>query len=257
MLVEKVADTVGVAVLSSPVRRRIVDHLANLPALTPVDGGPSRSEGCSAAELADLLDLHVTTVRFHLDQLVTVGLLHTSNRRGDGAGRPRKMYALTPGRMDAPAGDSYLALAEILADSFGGETGSPRTPEEAGVQWAHEHVDTDPAATPATTPGRWLGKIGRLVDSLEEWGYTPNVATREGGRSVEVTLVDCPFLALASTHPEVVCGIHRGLIRGTLEQIGEQSAEISLEPLVGPATCIAHIRSRSQFSTEPTSRRTE
>lgn len=233
-----------------------MDYLANLPILTPVGGGAVRADGASAAELADLLDLHVTTVRFHLDQLVSVGLLQTSDRRGDGAGRPRKMYAVTQSRVEPSTSstDSYLALAGILADSFGTDPEHPQTPEEAGMQWAHENVPAS-SSDPAQTPGQWLGRIGELVDALEDWGYTPNVATREGGRRVEVTLVDCPFLALASTHPDVVCGIHRGLMRGTLDQLGEDDVDISLEPLVGPATCLAHITSHRLF-TESTSRRT-
>lgn len=251
---EKGSDSTGVAVLSSPVRRRIVDHLASLPVQSS-DGGPTRYEGCSAAQLAELLGLHVTTVRFHLDQLVKVGLLSTSARRGDGAGRPRKMYGLAQRRVEPPSSnESYMALAELLAESFTSDAQRPRTPEEAGAKWAHEHIEADPDAEPATTPGRWLARIGQLIDALEEWGYTPDVATRQGGRSVEVTLVDCPFLALASTHPDVVCGIHRGLIRGTLEQLGEGQAEVSLEPFVGPSTCLAHITSRTQFP-ESTSRR--
>src|SRR5688572_22466683 len=78
------------ALLTSPVRRRLVDALANADtgAMTP---------GFTAAELGIQVGLHVTTVRFHLDQLVAAGLVESAVRREGGAGRPRKVYSLSPG----------------------------------------------------------------------------------------------------------------------------------------------------------------
>ena len=60
-----------------------------------------------------------------------------------------------------------------------------------------------------------------MIDVLQEWGYTPELRTSEGGRVAEVTLAHCPFLELARANPAVVCGIHRGLIAGSLAQLGE------------------------------------
>ena len=69
------------ALLASPVRRRLVDALAN------ADGGAT-TPGLTAAELGSQVGLHVTTVRFHLDQLVAAGLVESAVRREGGAGRP-------------------------------------------------------------------------------------------------------------------------------------------------------------------------
>ena len=67
--------TPAVRVLASPVRRDIMDTLANLP-LSPSPGQPwTRRGGLTAAALASRLGLHVTTIRFHVDQLVRAGLL--------------------------------------------------------------------------------------------------------------------------------------------------------------------------------------
>src|SRR4051794_6970242 len=89
------------ALLVSPVRSAILDALEA--------GGAA---GVSAQELAAHLDLHVTTIRFHLDQLIPAGLVSTAVERPHGAGRPRKLYALAPGAAPAvsapawePAGD--------------------------------------------------------------------------------------------------------------------------------------------------------
>ena len=101
--------------------------------------------------------------------------------------------------------------------------------------------------TPATSPGTWLAKLGRLIDVLRDWGYTPHLATSRSGRTAELELSHCPFIDLAQTNPAVVCGIHRGLIAGTLEQFGETDVEVSLEPFVGPQRCMAHVTTASRF----------
>ena len=84
-------------VLTSPVRRRIVEVLTRVT--DGHDHGP-----LSAAELAAEVGLHVSTVRFHLDQLVAVRLVEPHFRRQPGAGRPRKVYTSAPG-----------SFAELLA----------------------------------------------------------------------------------------------------------------------------------------------
>lgn len=234
------------ALLASPVRRRILDTLANKGVSEP------DSVGLSAAELAQHVDLHVTTVRFHLDQLVAAGLVVASFQRHGGAGRPRKLYAAAPGSL----GDIHLVgevdslrllsglLAGALADS---REGPAPMPMEAGRRWALEHVPADPASALADTPGRWLSKVGRMLDVLHDWGYTPELSTTDGGRTAKLVLRDCPFLALATANPAVVCGIHRGLIAGSMEQFGETDTHVGLEPFVGPTTCVAHVTTRTPF----------
>ena len=110
----------------------------------------------------------------------------------------------------------------------------------------------------ADTAGRWLGKLAQMIDVLQEWGYTPELSTSEGGRSAEVTLAHCPFLDLARDNPAVVCGIHRGLIAGSLAQLGESESatRVSLEPFVDATTCIAHISTTTPFRTAAPKERT-
>lgn len=234
----------GAALLVSPVRRRIVDTLAN----QRPGGAPQDVAGMTAAQLAAVLDLHVTTVRFHLDQLVAAGILHAEFSREFGVGRPRKVYAVAPGALDeARDHDAFRILAGLLAESLG--DGS-LAPEEAGRRWSLRRLARS-AEAPADTPGRWLGKIAQMIDVLQSWGYTPELATSEGGRTVRVNLVRCPFIDLAREHPAVVCGIHRGLIAGAMESLGEDDTEVSLEPFVKPDLCRAHVRTRTPFRAQP------
>ena len=233
-------------VLDSPVRRRIVDVLANLPDPRTGAGEPA---GLTAAELATELGLHVTTARFHLDQLVSSQLVDTSFVRA-GVGRPRKLYRIRARTMTTPrAGDTLAALTELLAGAWQPGEGPPLTPEQAGEQWAVAHADPlpEPEREPATSAGAWLGKVGRTVDLLQRWGYVPEVRTEDGGRTAELTLFDCPFLSLAQAHPDVVCGVHRGLLKGALRSVGEEDTEVGLQPFVAPRRCLARITTRTEF----------
>ena len=240
------------ALLVSPVRNAILDALEA--------GGPA---GVSAQELADRLDLHVTTIRFHLDQLIPAGLVSTAVERPHGAGRPRKLYALAPGAAPAgaavpapawdPAGDQpYHLLSEVLLEQVLEEPDPGAAAEQAGLRWGRRRgLD---AAGPRSDPshsrsaGEWLGTIGRMVDLLAEWGYSPEVTTSDAGRVATVSLRDCPFAALAREHEALVCGIHKGLIRGLMEALGESSTDVELAPFVTPDLCLASLTSRQPFT---------
>ena len=80
-----------------------------------------------------------------------------------------------------------------------------------------------------------------VIDLLGEWGYTPDPQPLEDGTAVDVHLRACPFIDLARTHPDVVCGVHRGLLRGALTAVGEPGTRVSLEPFVGPDLCRARL----------------
>lgn len=237
------ADGAGAALLSSPVRRAIVEALRDESVLAD-----PAAQGLTAAQLAEHLGLHVTTVRFHLDQLEKAGLVVSHFTTVFGVGRPRKVYAAAA-RSSPPADNaSHLQLlAGLLTESFG----SGATPAEAGEEWVRAHLQL-PDDGPATTPGAWLTKVGRLVDVLHDWGYEPELSTADGGRSCRVELAHCPFMDLARANSAVVCGIHEGLLRGVLEQQGEHDVEVELLPFVGPDLCHAHLSTRTDFRPPPT-----
>ncbi|MEO5652055.1 MAG: helix-turn-helix domain-containing protein [Marmoricola sp.] len=233
------------ALLTSPVRRRVVELLRDLPS---EDG--ERSRGLTANDLATRLDLHVTTVRFHLDQLVAADVLETEFLRGR-VGRPRKVYRVLAGSLRGAKVDrAHAALTELLLASWQEQSpeGTPLTAQQAGERWVRKHVAssaTPPA--PALTPGAWLGKVGQALDLLTPWGYTREVRTLDEGRTVELNLVDCPFLAMAHDHPEVVCGVHRGLLREAMHSTGESDVQVGLQPFVAPGRCRATMTRTADF----------
>jgi predicted ArsR family transcriptional regulator len=231
----------------SPVRRRILDRLAAAAAR------PGRPDGgLSAAELAGGIDLHVTTVRFHLHKLIDAGLVTTSMEAPDGVGRPRRLYrAVSRFRPAEPSTAAYQALTRLLARTWIAEDGAdPLTPDQAGGLWARENANNllgEAPHAPARSPGQWLGKVGLMLDLLHEWGYRPSVATEGDGRRIFVELLGCPFADLARERTDLVCGIHHGLLQGSLRALGENDIEVSLTPFVTPDSCHALLTTRTPF----------
>src|SRR3954451_1324756 len=120
--------------LDSPVRRAIVDTLANLTA--------GEELGLTATELGERLHIHSTTARFHLDQLEAHGLVSSYFQRGK-VGRPRKLYR-SPSRplLGANGNTTLHALPRLLTEQWTHtDSGEPLTPEQAGRRWALEHAE--------------------------------------------------------------------------------------------------------------------
>lgn len=242
----------ALGVLASPMRRDILDLLANLPRVPTATEPMTRSRGLTAAELGERLDLHVTTVRFHLDQLVDVGLVTGHDERGQ-VGRPKRRYAASPGPLPEVARtESYSELSAVLAEALA--DGTVQTAEEAGRRWLQANagiIFDGSQAHPAHNRSQWFSKIGLLVDVLDDWGYAPELATSNAGHTAELHLHHCPLRDLVDTNPDVACGVHRGIIQGTLEAIGEGDAELKLTPLTSPDVCLARITTRHNFAHRP------
>ena len=238
------------AVLESAARRELVTVLEELGS-------------ASAPALAARMGLHVTTVRFHLERLVAAGMVTSQIAAEHGVGRPPLLYSVTPGstagEQEHAAGEvsdhdrHLLSLTDVLIAGFREASAGRRvSPEEAGAQWSKVHARdligiSESDRDRARTAGQWMAKIGRMVDLLQAWGYRPRLDGYDGGGTVEIRLLDCPFLELARADPDVVCGIHTGLIRGALAQFGEPDAEVDLEPFTEPPLCRARILTRNSL----------
>lgn len=241
--------------MGSPVRRTIIDTLSDLPEQPTPDQPATRSLGMTAAQLAKSLSLHVTTVRFHLDQLLEADLIEAHDVKL-GVGRPRRHYAITAGALETvERPEAYKLVSEVLADAMktAQEDGVHRSAEEAAALWlrrnAHRFIPNDAPRTPARSSGAFLAKAGVLVDLLEAWGYSPTVRTSDEGHTVHVDIGECPLRQLAIENPSVTCGIHRGVIRGALDEIGEESATLGLLPFSEKSShCIAWVKTSAEFN---------
>ena len=67
--------------------------------------------------------------------------------------------------------------------------------------------------------------------ALEHVGFGPEISANR--RSVRLTR--CPFIDTARAHPEAVCSVHLGLIKGAL---GESLDQAALQPFAEPDACL-------------------
>jgi predicted ArsR family transcriptional regulator len=56
-------------------------------------------------------------------------------------------------------------------------------------------------------------------------------------RATTARLTRCPLLETAKEYPDVVCGVHLGIVRGALEEYGADDTHTDLEPFSEPGAC--------------------
>lgn len=242
--------------LSSRVRRGVMDVLGSLPLVGGPDEPSPRRAGLTAAQLAERLGAHVTTIRFHVDQLVAHGLVLCRDERGR-VGRPRRFYAVNPAARGDAEPDAYRQLAGMLADVIlDAGSGGPISPADAAARWVAHHPEVVQAAhtppAPAASPGAWLAKMGGLVDLLHRWGYSPAVHTggNDGGYTARIDLHSCPLRDLAQRNRTVTCCVHEGVVRGALGVLGEDDCTVQLIPFVEPRLCVARLGRNAEFASQ-------
>ncbi|MEV4707875.1 helix-turn-helix domain-containing protein [Actinoplanes sp. NPDC049316] len=212
------SDDVTYDALAVPSRRQL------LATLKAADGG------LDAAALAAATGLHANTVRFHLDLLVRAGMVEQHNERGRGRGRPRLVYTATGAGED---GGGYRLLAEMIVSHL--DQAGPAVAEDAGRAWARRFAPPEQPAAAAEP----AAATGQVVTAFTTMGFEPRAAVDD--RRARVDLHACPFRGIARRHPNVVCTMHRGLLRGLIDQHGAGHLEADLTPFVEPDLCVAHI----------------
>jgi predicted ArsR family transcriptional regulator len=211
--------------LAEPSRARILAELA--------DAGP-----LDARELAERVDLHVNTVRVHVNALADAGLVESETLPPNGRGRPRVAYRATAAAGDE-GGRRYRLLAEILTAlvaRFGAEASEQLV--EIGEAWGHYLVDSPPPYAELSDEQA----VERLLALLAEIGFQPVLEQQARGRQIHMR--PCPFLELARAHQDVICPIHLGLMRGALDELGATTRATRLEPFVHPDLCVARLARR-------------
>ena len=220
-------DIAGIAALDEPVRRALYRYVA------------TQTEPVSRDAAADAVATTRENAAFHLDKLVTEGLLEASFKRlsgrtGPGAGRPSKLYRRSPRQLDVsmPA-RRYALLAELLADAIDRSPGKDPRREIAkaarafgadlGVR-AHERAGARPSRAAI---------LRAAIKVLDDHGFEPIESPRG-----TVRLRNCPFDALAKGHPDLVCGLNLSLIDGLLAGLEATGLVARLDPQPGRC-CVA------------------
>ena len=169
----------------------------------------------ATAEIAETLGLHPNTVRPHLDRMREVGLLDVAvDGRGE-VGRPQHRYSLAA---DAPSLGLEPPTMPMLARMV------LRMAQRLGASAADAvAVGETEGAARAAALRRAPSALEALVADLDRLGFDP-VVTDDGDGDDDAAVVafaNCPFADLAAEHPDLVCGLHRGLVAGFVAQMGD------------------------------------
>lgn len=183
--------------LGDPTRHRIFRYIA----------GADRPVG--VAELTADVGLNHNAVRQHLAVLVEASLVIEEIEDRRRPGRPRLLYRLAP---EVEGSWGTAGPLEFLASALAEVISTGASPYEVGHRLGLQRADDLAGEGPAES-------ISIMEDELERRGFRPTVKQRGG--LVEFALHRCPFAAVASSSPEVVCQLHRGLADGLAEGLGD------------------------------------
>ena len=229
------------AALASDARRRVLELIAG--AREPVD----------AAAVAASIGLHVTTARFHLDQLEGAGLIRRAVDRTGIRGRPRILFTVNPAvREDGVQRLLSHALVGALAED---EDGGRARAIRAGERWSAVFDPEARESEPSTGAAGGASDLVPLVHILDGLGFDPvarplAASTGQPASPTEtdardglvVELRSCPFRDEARHTPAVVCSLHLGLIRGIARSGGHNPDDVELRPFVLPELCEVRLR---------------
>lgn len=201
----------------------------------------------TTADIADTLGLHPNTVRPHLERMRETGLLdvHVS-ARGD-VGRPQHRYSIAA---DAPSLGFEPPTMPMLARMVLAMAARLQArPDDA------EAVGREEGARRAARYRELPSTLEALVADLDQLGFDPLVtASADSGSDISpaggdedaaalITFAHCPFADLAEAHPDLVCGLHRGLVEGFVESMGDADVR-EFCPLTSRTPCRVTVTAR-------------
>lgn len=164
----------------------------------------------ATADIATTLQLHPNTVRPHLERMREVGLLELHVAATGGVGRPQHRYAVAP---EAPSLGLEPPATPMLARML------VRLAAEGGLG-AAEAVDAgrDQGEADADRHAPGVTCLDALNAELTRLGFDPEVVADD--ELVTVGFAHCPFREHAERHPELVCGLHHGMVEGFVRRRG-------------------------------------
>ena len=200
----------------SAARAAILELLTNQP------------RPCTVAALAAMIGQHPNTIREHLDGLVASGLAERTRSESVGRGRPAWLYAATEEDGGTAGAREYAGLATALAGQLARTSADPTADAiEAGRVWGRDLArDRHRAANPTAARRDVVAILGDL-------GFDPDPDVR----AEVVRLRRCPLLEAAYEHPDIICGVHVGIVRGALEALGGESQAAEMLPFAEPGCC--------------------
>ena len=165
----------------------------------------AKTRRASAREISHALKMSAATVRHHLRVLVSDGRLEmTSVQRGEGRGRPEKVFSLPR----AALGDNLSALSEAIWTEAG---------DSVSITALAKRL-----AGESDFKGQVLGKrLNLVVEKLNRMNYHSRWEAGSGGP--RIIFGHCPYAAILAKRPEL-CQMDRVLLK---EMFGEEFEQIA------------------------------
>jgi len=209
----------GARALVHPSRQRVVQALSAHP------------DGMTVAQLAKAVGVRANTVRLHLEALLRAGVVSAAPSPPTGnRGRPSNRYLLA--QPDAVAAVGHRELVQMLLEMVRRAGLGEDDVEVVGWERGERLVPRDATVQDA-------------VAMLARMGFAPtdvgSAAQAEAGVR-HLCLRACPFKeAVLAEGGELICVLHRGLLRGALERTtAELTAFEPKDPVAaGCDVCIA------------------
>lgn len=180
-----------------------------------LDALGGRNGPATVQELADVTGRHPTTVRAHLQELESAGLVRAMPQRDGARGRPRLFWVAV-----RPVEDVLADLAvELVTELRSRDEGAVDAAYEAGRRMSHGSVDD-------------LDDLRLLMTSL---GFDPD---EDPSTPTTMWFRACPYARVVARVGTDVCAMHEGLTDAALEgsrELGGYRAKI--DPLVEPGLC--------------------
>lgn len=205
--------------LADPSRRHLLDVLR------------AASGALDVGHLAEVVGLHVSTVRGHMAVLVEAGLVSAAPQSTGGPGRPRMGYSATEAAT-LSTDTGYRLLAMIALSQLAELQPGAAAALGSGRRWG-AHLIGNPRPGTSTDRESALATISELMDEL---GFAPD-------RPDDSTMVlrRCPFADLARDNQDLVCTTHLGIVRGALSAMGADLEATELRPFADDGTvCTVH-----------------
>jgi predicted ArsR family transcriptional regulator len=167
----------------------------------------------STAEVAEALGLHVNTVRPQMERMREVGLLEVESDHRGAPGRPQHRYSIAPGApslgLEPP---TFPMLARMLVGAASRAGAGADDAVAAGYEQGIEEAEASGQRPSGSCTAALVGLLTRL-------GFDPESIGDDDGTTT-VAFTRCPFQSIAEANPELVCGLHRGLVEGFVDARG-------------------------------------
>jgi predicted ArsR family transcriptional regulator len=190
----------------------------------------------ATSDISESLDLHPNTVRPHLERMREAGLLDVEvGGRGD-VGRPQHRYSIAPNAPSLGFEPPTMPVLARMVLSMAARLQASADDAEA--------VGRTEGATRAQPYQQAPSTLEALVSDLDRLGFDPVVT--DAGDDPDAAVIafsHCPFAELAAAHPELVCGLHRGLIAGFVAEMGDAEVD-EFCPLTSRTPCRVTVASR-------------